>query len=466
MLIGCLGSLAASSGNICTTPQLSSDNGPEAFALVNHWVNTCFQQHESCRRTMSGNLVDEVSGPRLPTRVLDVGVVGGEEIFLIESGGQHNNFCALSYCWGPKGTQTMITTRDNIQDRLGGIRFDDLPRTFQDAVIVTRALGIRYFWVDSLCIIQGDKMDWEKEAAKMAQVYQNAYLVIAASGAENPEQGCFSNKHRCPYSITVPYYSSQGRIDGSMRLSVPVQGEISPYWGPLRLRGWALQESCLARRNLCFTPAGMTWKCSALTTSERYKFELLKLEDWEEILEKFSDCKLTYKEDRIAALEGLGRAIQEVTHDKYTLGIFESSIPEQLLWMMDDIAEGSEYLASMPSWHWASKGGPKKFLSREGQICARLHHQIILEPSGILKVKGFVAECNILSARPGRIDFATNEACFDVQSMIQSLRSGTSLHWIQTLYRPAQLAGIAVFDNKSYERVHLLFLLRWEDYDK
>ncbi|EHK41271.1 hypothetical protein TRIATDRAFT_168126, partial [Trichoderma atroviride IMI 206040] len=290
----------------------------------------------------------------LPTRVLDVGIAGCEHISLIESNGRHGNFCALSYCWGPKGTQTMITTRDNIHHRLGGIPFGSLPKTFQDAVTVTRAIGIRYLWIDSLCIIQGDKQDWANEAGKMAGVYQNAHLVIAASGAENPEQGCYSSQRRCPYAVSVPYYSSRGRKDGLMWLSVPVQRETSPYWGPLRQRGWALQESCLARRILRFTPAGMIWRCSGLMTSERYSFAWIYPEVWEEILEDFSDCKLTYKEDRLVALEGLGRAIQEVTRDKYTLGIFESSIPEQLFWMLEDAADESEDLAALPSWHWAS----------------------------------------------------------------------------------------------------------------
>lgn len=49
-----------------------------------------------------------------------------------------------------------------------------------------REIGNRYLWIDSLCIIQKDKTDWENESAKMAGVYQSAYLVIAASGAMEP----------------------------------------------------------------------------------------------------------------------------------------------------------------------------------------------------------------------------------------------------------------------------------------
>lgn len=137
-----LGSPAAISGSICTTPQLPSDNGPEAFAFINSWIKTCLQEHESCKKTMSGSLINEISGPELPTRVLDVGAINCEHIVLIETNGQHGNFCALSHCWGPKDALNLITTRENIKDRFSGIHFSSLPKTFQDAVIVTREIGI------------------------------------------------------------------------------------------------------------------------------------------------------------------------------------------------------------------------------------------------------------------------------------------------------------------------------------
>jgi hypothetical protein len=55
-----------------------------------------------------------------------------------------------------------------------------LPKTFQDAVTVTRKLGIRYLWIDSLCIIQDSKADWAEEAPKMSEIYGNSYVTIAA----------------------------------------------------------------------------------------------------------------------------------------------------------------------------------------------------------------------------------------------------------------------------------------------
>jgi hypothetical protein len=49
-----------------------------------------------------------------------------------------------------------------------------------DAVELCRRLSIRYLWVDAVCIIQGSKEDWQREAALMGQVYANAFVTICS----------------------------------------------------------------------------------------------------------------------------------------------------------------------------------------------------------------------------------------------------------------------------------------------
>lgn len=68
-----------------------------------------------------------------------------------------------------------------------------LSETFQDAITLTRQLRVQYIWIDSLCIVQDDRYDWETESATMAAVFQNAYLTIAASLAAD-SSGCFSTR--------------------------------------------------------------------------------------------------------------------------------------------------------------------------------------------------------------------------------------------------------------------------------
>src|SRR5438034_5559565 len=107
----------------------------------------------------------------LPTRVLDLSAVSLGVVKLVETGGMRGTYACLSHCWGP--TQFITTTPANLGAHLHMLPFSALPQTFKDVMTFTSALGIRYLWIDSLCIIQGDVKDWEKESAKMRSIYQN-----------------------------------------------------------------------------------------------------------------------------------------------------------------------------------------------------------------------------------------------------------------------------------------------------
>ena len=44
-------------------------------------------------------------------------------------------------------------------------------------------------------------------------------------------------------------------------------------------------------------------------------------QDWQEIVEQYSGCDLTYKKDRLVALSGLARRQQETLDDIYLAGM-------------------------------------------------------------------------------------------------------------------------------------------------
>jgi len=75
---------------------------------------------------------------------------------------QNNNaeYIALSHCWGLE--PTIVTTISNIEMMKTEILMEKLPYTFRDAVTIAHHLNIRYLWIDSMCIIQDDRDDWEK----------------------------------------------------------------------------------------------------------------------------------------------------------------------------------------------------------------------------------------------------------------------------------------------------------------
>ncbi|KAF2626246.1 heterokaryon incompatibility [Macroventuria anomochaeta] len=70
---------------------------------------------------------------------------------------------------------------------LNGIPRNNIPRIFRHAIGLVYDLGIDYLWIDSYCIIQGDQHDWEVEFQKMVTMFQNSYITIAATAAQNNE---------------------------------------------------------------------------------------------------------------------------------------------------------------------------------------------------------------------------------------------------------------------------------------
>jgi hypothetical protein len=85
----------------------------------------------------------------------------------------------------------MKTTRETKSSFEKSIPEGLLPQTFEDAVSTTRALGIRYLWIDSLCIVQDDPEDWQAEALEMQNIYSGSTINIAASDAVDSNGGCF-----------------------------------------------------------------------------------------------------------------------------------------------------------------------------------------------------------------------------------------------------------------------------------
>lgn len=91
------------------------------------------------------------------------------------------------------------TTKANIQQRSNGVLISGLPKSFQDAVNITRELGYGLIWIDRICIIQDDEQDWERESADMASIYMNAVLTLSATRSHSSDKECFFEVKDVPY---------------------------------------------------------------------------------------------------------------------------------------------------------------------------------------------------------------------------------------------------------------------------
>ncbi|KAI0628098.1 heterokaryon incompatibility protein-domain-containing protein [Trametes polyzona] len=176
------------------------------------------------------------SGP-LPSRLIDCANASYPRLTKT-TGKKCAPYLALSYVWGPSSAQQHCrTTRANIKTyTMDGIPVSTLPQTIRDAIYLTRALGFRYLWIDSLCIIQDSARDKHQEMSRMRDVYRHAYLTIIAASASSATEGFLLDR-------PIPHSSeSTTTIDLPIALQRPRQEdpfslEESVQWraGSLRL---------------------------------------------------------------------------------------------------------------------------------------------------------------------------------------------------------------------------------------
>ncbi|KAM0083587.1 hypothetical protein ACKRZS_004172 [Fusarium odoratissimum] len=162
-------------------------------------------------------------------------------------------YIALSHCWGD--AMPLKTTKASFAEFCHSIHFAQFPKTFQEAIIVCRKLNIEYLWIDSLCIIQDDEHDWAVESPKMCDVYQNAYLAIAAAAAHNSSEGLF---HQRPFSLRKSCTTASKNDDKVEEAEIFARPWSSQrHWidsigdgpwcrdlNPLEKRAWTLQSTC------------------------------------------------------------------------------------------------------------------------------------------------------------------------------------------------------------------------------
>jgi hypothetical protein len=154
------------------------------ISVVEEWLQTCLHEHKDCSRLC------ERASP-LPTRVIDVGDEHSDPR-LVTSNGKIEPWVALSYCWG--GDSQFVFNDRTMHDLQRGIPLNGFPATLRDAVVITRSLGIKYIWIDALCIKQDSAEDWAREAAKMRDVYSGAVLIVVAANSPSTHSGIFSQR--------------------------------------------------------------------------------------------------------------------------------------------------------------------------------------------------------------------------------------------------------------------------------
>ena len=303
----------------------------------------------------------------------------------------------LSHCWG---RYPCLRLTSSTHDRLQKVfALAELPSTFQDAIMVTRALGINFLWIDALCIIQDSVLDWRHEATLMSQVYSNSRCNISALDARNSTEGLFFDRK----SPIIPYCTlTSVRKFRPKRAYEFAHTDVWSYSvrnAPLPRRAWVLQECLLAPRVLHFGKKQLLWECNELRACEVYpkRMPSSSLEDdgyihqylkksfatiiqrgsditltfaqvyetWAILVQYYSSCDLTKSEDKLVAISGIVKRLQPLFRTDYLAGLWKDHLLQQLLWHVESHDKAGRSLLGekrpeyrAPSWSWASIDAP------------------------------------------------------------------------------------------------------------
>ncbi|KAK0642998.1 heterokaryon incompatibility protein-domain-containing protein [Cercophora newfieldiana] len=381
------------------------DRNPELYlGMIRHWLHDCQTKHEVCKGDGSGGV--------MPTRVIDVGESGTLErtphVRLVSTQGMSERYIALSYCWGPDTSDifTLNTSTHAAMTSTQGVQVSTLARTHREIIDLARALGIRYVWVDALCIIQGDAADWEKESKTMARVYGNSTLTIIAGRSPSSKSGFLTNDLnkdntrplpcRLPVTLDHPPTSDPETVTIDLRRSHNI--------GPLVQRGWCFQERLSAPRSVLFAEEQISFLCNrehywedgwVSRNAWRPKFVQQQpqwapdpklpltpaeetLQGWYWMLFHYTQCLLSNPHDIFAAICAVAQqAARTLVGSRYLAGIWECDIVRGLLWRPcyhfqlgpaarvettrpkpTRLTQGTGPIIRAPSWSWAAVEGP------------------------------------------------------------------------------------------------------------
>ncbi|KAI1214282.1 heterokaryon incompatibility protein-domain-containing protein [Annulohypoxylon truncatum] len=380
---------------IWTRPINCQPGSPENLALARRWLEECLRSHPNCQTEQSS----------MPSRILRVDEIetsGEFDVFLENTHGKVEPFAALSYCWG--GDQACKTTKARMESGELRLPYEKLARSVQDAVKVVPRLGLKYLWVDALCIIQDDENDKIEQIADMPRIYNQACVTIVAAKSDRASSGFLNDIDlikNTRLAVKLPFRCpDQHGTLGSAYITY-IEGRHEP--APIHDRAWTLQERYLSNRFLEFDKTQMRWTCASSGNKDSYcdgwkregsveaptqviyiyrelQQDLEEMASrgssaewiadwigsrWETIVHHYTPRKLSVLTDRPLAVSGIAQVFASHFRDDYLAGLWKSTLPSFLCWSVDRneherLPRPVHYQG--PSWSWTGVNGPVRFI--------------------------------------------------------------------------------------------------------
>ncbi|RDL35182.1 uncharacterized protein BP5553_07113 [Venustampulla echinocandica] len=361
-----------------------------SIEIASRWLKNCVESHSSCRPPT------ELQKP--PKRLIHVGNKT-QNLFLVETFPdlQHVEWLSLSYRWREEPSKKL--TGDTMNELKNGIPLTDFDDTIQDAVSVTRDLGISYIWIDALCIIQGSNDstgEWNEEASKMNEIYGGSIVTLVIASSASVKNGFLTERDLNYIPVA---YSTNLTEDRKAKLFLSPEWddserEYNGVWTSQIIwkcceeqrfeRGVTERVEDIISETLTYSDhddisfgSGLFWQLPAFLKFKGFKkylpisldYPLMSHSDtfrlWYDLVEDYTQRRFENISDRLVAISGIARIYGDmIRNPTYVAGLWKEDLIRGLLWHVegtmlipkrptDDIPT---FHKAFPSWSWTSVG--------------------------------------------------------------------------------------------------------------
>lgn len=320
--------------------------------VLKSWIRTCEEEHgDECQSSLVHH--DLMRSPKNVLRAVDV------ENMCVTVIPHDHRFIALSYLWG-RNFEQLFTTSENLA-RLsvkGALNKETLPQTIKDTIRLTKMLGERYLWTDSLALIHDTGFQYHDD-----WIYARAHLTVVAGSGKDANAGLPGVRKG-----SRTWHQVIEEVAPGTKLMVSHLAEDYIATSQWDSRAWTFQERMLSRRCLLFVNGRVYFQCRRATFCEDMEmpfpngwsldsidmptriFREKPFVQFTSAVELYTRRDLTNPVDILDAFGGVEQVLEKRLNITIYYGMFEQMMDSSLIW------ESSKQLKrrpGFPSWSWS-----------------------------------------------------------------------------------------------------------------
>lgn len=268
-------------------------------------------------------------------------------------------------------------------------------------MVLTKALGERYCWINALCIFQDDAASQQDQISQMGAIYSRALITIVNTAGDGSAglPGLYAGTRNLQ-QINIQLQSfNLTKVADDEDIYTDSRNNISSW----EKRAWTYQEHLFSKRMIIFRKQQVYWHCRSATwveekvletrgvpttlaslermlhrvpsiprnLSEQSSQSLRIIEDkayylYRSFVQGYTARQHSYGSDTLNAFAGVCRALSVLSNDEFIWGLPASSFADALTWSVRDpeqntcsqnilLRDGSVHQLPFPSWSWASQ---------------------------------------------------------------------------------------------------------------